>query len=61
MLIKLTILLNKQEVLGEALEFKNDFWCVRTSSDRNYIPLYEFKCDANLTTFLKDELFDKAD
>jgi hypothetical protein len=61
MTIKLTILTSDVEVMGHELIYKNDLWYVRTSADRNIIPLYEFKCDKNLTLFLDDGLFSKTD
>jgi hypothetical protein len=61
MTIKLTILTTEEELLGHEVLYKDGLWFIRTSSARILIPLYEFKCDKNLTTLLNDGIFNKTD
>ena len=58
--VKLTILMTGDEVMGLELVYKNDLWFVRSCGGRPMIPLYEFKCDNNLTKFLNVGIFKKA-
>jgi len=54
---KLRLLLTDRSTLATGLVDKGDLYYVTTDSDRKLIPLYEFRCDKNLTVFLNDELF----
>jgi hypothetical protein len=54
---KLRLLLTDRSILATGLVDKGDLYYVTTDWDRKLIPLYEFRCDKNLTVFLNDELF----
>lgn len=54
---KLRLLLTDLSIQATGLVEENDLLYVTTDSDRKRIPLYEFKCDKNLTKLLNDELF----